>query len=74
MVRAKGNNMPNRCTFCTIIRPTNHLILGTTWLEFCERCGEKETLQRQTDNGIEIKSIREIFDITTDERRQREQI
>ena len=66
--------MPNRCTFCTIIRPTNHLILGTIWLEFCERCGEKETLQRQTDNGIEIKSIREVFDITADERREREQI
>ena len=66
--------MPNRCTFCTIIKPTNHLILGTTWLEFCERCGEKETLQRQTDNGIEIKSIREVFDMAADETRQREQI
>ena len=60
--------MPNRCTFCTIIKPTNHLILGTTWLEFCERCGEKETLQRQTDNGIEIKSIREVFDMPKEER------
>ena len=74
MVRAKGNNMRNRCTFCTIIKQTNQLILGTTWLEFCDRCGEKETLQRQTDNGIEIKSIREVFDMAADERRQREQI
>jgi len=74
MVRAKGNNMPNRCTFCTIIKPTNHLILGTTWYEFCDRCGDKETLQRWTDTGLEIKSIKELFDDAADERRQREQI
>ena len=66
--------MPIRCTFCTIITPTNHLILGTTWLEFCQRCGDKETLQRQTDDGIEIKAIREIFDDAADERREREQV
>ncbi len=66
--------MPNRCTFCTIYKPTNHLILGTTWYEFCERCGEKETLQRQTDDGIEIKSIREVFDSLANEKREREQV
>ena len=61
--------MPNRCTFCTIYKPTNHLILGTTWYEFCERCGEKETLQRMTEKGdIEIKSIREVFDSLAQER------
>ena len=63
--------MPNRCTFCSIIKPTNHLILGTTWYEFCDRCGNKETFQRQTDDGIEIKSIRELFDDAADERRGR---
>ena len=64
--------MPNRCTFCTIKKPTNHLLLphpdGLNWIEFCERCGNKETLQRQTDAGIEIKSIREVFDSLAEER------
>ena len=54
--------MPNRCTFCTIIKPTNHLILGTAWFEFCERCGNKATFERMTDVGIEIKSVRELYD------------
>jgi len=61
--------MPNRCTFCTIVRPTNHLILGTTWYEFCERCGEKNELHRVTEDGsLEVKSIREIFDSLAQER------
>jgi hypothetical protein len=60
--------MPNRCTFCTIYKPTNHLILGTTWYEFCEHCGEKETLQRVTEEGqIEIKTVQQVFDSLANE-------
>jgi hypothetical protein len=55
--------MPNRCTFCRIKKPTNHLILGTKWYEFCDTCGRKETLQRETEDGkIEIKSVQAVFD------------
>jgi len=54
--------MKDKCTFCTIVKPTNTLVLGTAWLSFCERCGDKETFERMTDVGLEIKSIRELFD------------
>jgi hypothetical protein len=66
--------MGNKCTFCEIYKPTNHLILpqdlGIAWIEFCEPCGNKNTLQRFTENGndVEIKTIREIFDMATAER------
>jgi len=41
--------MADHCTFCDTRRPfggTNHLVLngGKTWIEFCSRCGERETL------------------------------
>ena len=60
--------MPNKCTFCCIHTPTNHLILGTTWYEFCETCGKRETLQRMTEDGkIEIKSGQAVFDSLANE-------
>ena len=64
--------MPNRCTFCTIYKPTDHLILGTTWYEFCERCGDKETLERWTNDELEIKSIKEIYDEAAQDRINKE--
>ena len=66
--------MGNNWTFCKIYKPTNHLILpspeGMNWIEFCEQCGNKQTLQRFTEDGddVEIKTIREIFDIAATER------
>jgi len=61
--------MSNKCTFCCVHRPTDHLILGTRWFEFCADCGKKETLQRVTEEGqIEIKTIREVFDSLANER------
>jgi len=66
--------MGNKCSFCKVKKPTNHLIIthphiiGINWIEFCEPCGIKNTLQRQTDDGIEIKSIREVFDMPKEER------
>lgn len=56
--------MADHCTFCDTRRPaggTNHLILGDDWLEFCQPCGEKETLTN-SDTG-EVKSIVEVFAI-----------
>ena len=70
--------MPNRCTFCTIIKPTNHLLLphpdGVQWIEFCEPCGNYQEMHQMTDDGLLVKSIREIFDDAADERREREQV
>ena len=58
--------MPNRCSFCRVKNPTNHLILttpvGVQWIEFCERCGEREEMQRMTDDGLLVKSVRELYD------------
>jgi hypothetical protein len=66
--------MPNKCTFCTIVKPTNHLILGTTWYEFCERCGNKATFECWTDEGLIIKTVRELFDAGAQERIERERL
>ena len=38
--------MPDRCCYCDEVRPvggTDHLQLGTLWIEFCPPCGEKAT-------------------------------
>ncbi len=65
----EGKAMPNRCSFCDTSRiPTNHLILGKEWLEFCQPCGEKETLHRA--DGTETKTVREVFDSLAEERTQ----
>lgn len=61
--------MANYCSFCDTRRPeggTNTLVLGDDWLEFCEPCGEKETLTNR--NTGEIKTLAEVFALTGDER------
>lgn len=57
-------HMADHCCFCDIRRPnggTNHLILGggSTWIEFCPSCGEKETLHNP-DLGITV-TVGELF-------------
>lgn len=61
--------MADHCTFCDTRRPdggTNILILGEDWLEFCEPCGKTEMLTNSVTG--EEKPIREIFDITKQEK------
>lgn len=66
--------MGNICAFCRVKKPTNHLILthpdiiDVNWIEFCEPCGNRETLQRATENGFEIRTIKEVFDMPKAER------
>jgi hypothetical protein len=45
---------------------TNILVLGSDWLEFCEPCGNKETLTNG-DTG-EVKTIAEVFALVREER------
>jgi len=66
--------MPNKCTFCTIVKPTNHLILGTTWYEFCEPCGDNQMLSRIDKGNLETKTVREVFDSLAEERIERERL
>jgi hypothetical protein len=61
--------MADHCTFCDTRRPsggTNTLVLGGDWLEFCEPCGETETLTNR-DTG-EVKTLAEVFTLVRDER------
>jgi|TARA_R110000765_G_scaffold227598_1_gene331473 hypothetical protein len=65
--------MPNRCAYCQIKKPTNHLWLKDsdkgghfTWIEFCTPCGNKETLIGTLDG--EVKTVKEVFDTLTAER------
>ena len=60
--------MPNRCSFCDIRKPTNHLILGKDWIEFCESCGDSQMLARIDKGNLETKTVREVFDSLTEER------
>ena len=56
--------MADHCSFCDTRRPsggTNTLILGGDWLEFCQPCGDKETL-RNAHTG-EVKTLREVLDL-----------
>ena len=56
--------MADHCSFCDTRRPeggTNTLVLGDDWLEFCEPCGETETLTN--GNTGEVKTLREVFDL-----------
>ena len=67
--------MPNRCTFCEVVRiPTNHLILGTTWYEFCENCGEKQMFARMNNGALESKSIKELLDDAAEDRINKERL
>jgi hypothetical protein len=61
--------MADHCSFCDTRRPeggTNILVLGDDWLEFCEPCGETETLTN--GNTGEVKTLREVFDLIKSER------
>ena len=61
--------MADHCSFCDTRRPeggTNILILGGDWLEFCKPCGEKEMLTNSQTG--EEKCIREVFDMTKEEK------
>jgi hypothetical protein len=51
--------MADRCVICNESKPTNHLVLngGDLWIEFCEPCGEKETLTNQNGETLTIKQI-----------------
>ena len=63
--------MANHCFFCDTRRPmggTNTLILGGDWLEFCEPCGDKETLTNR-DTG-EVKTVAEVFALVREEREE----
>jgi len=63
--------MPNRCTFCNTSRiPTNHLILGKDWIEFCESCGDSQMLSRIDEGNLETKTVKEVFDSLAEERTQ----
>ena len=56
--------MSNRCTFCEKKTDTNHLILGDgTWLEFCQPCGDTETLSHPSGATATIKQV---FDMSKD--------
>ena len=46
--------MANECSFCGQRHiETNMLVLGGDWLEFCQPCGERETV-RNAETGEEI--------------------
>jgi hypothetical protein len=45
---------------------TNTLVLGSDWLEFCEPCGDKETLTNG-ETG-EVKTLRYVFEMVKAER------
>ena len=63
--------MADHCCFCDTRRPmggTNTLVLGSDWLEFCEPCGNKETLTNG-ETG-EVKTLAEVFDLVREERKE----
>ncbi len=51
--------MSNQCIICEERTDTNHLVLGSQWLEFCTPCGHKEKLTNQQTG--ETKTIIEVF-------------
>tara|TARA_R100001377_G_C3108264_1_gene81605 strand:- start:213 stop:401 length:189 start_codon:yes stop_codon:yes gene_type:complete len=51
--------MSNQCVICEEKTETNHLILGSQWLEFCLPCGHKEQLTNQQTG--ETKTLVEVF-------------
>ena len=61
--------MADHCCFCDTRRPmggTNLLVLGDDWLEFCEPCGNKETLTNG-ERG-DVKTLAEVFALLSEER------
>ena len=62
--------MADHCCYCDVRRPeggTNHLVLngGKLWIEFCQECGETETLTNP-DTGETI-TVQALFDRKDDE-------
>lgn len=55
--------MADHCNICDTRRPeggTQHLVLngGELWIEFCQSCGERETLTNsETGETITIKEL-----------------
>jgi len=55
--------MADQCCICDTRRPdggTNHLVLngGKLWIEFCDKCGESETITNgDTGETITIKAL-----------------
>ena len=61
--------MADHCCFCDTRRPmggTNLLVLGDDWLEFCEPCGNKETLTNGEPG--DVKTLAEVFALLSEER------
>lgn len=58
--------MSDYCNICETRRPqggTQHLVLnnGKLWLEYCQSCGEKETLTNPVTG--EVKTINEVAEL-----------
>ena len=52
--------MSDQCIFCDERKPTNHLVLngGELWLEFCQECGETETITNaETEETITVSDL-----------------
>jgi hypothetical protein len=61
--------MSDYCNICDTRRPvggTQHLVLGDDWLEYCQPCGDTETLTNP-ETG-EVKTIAEVAKLCRDER------
>ncbi len=60
--------MSDYCNICDTRRPaggTQHLVLGDDWLEYCQSCGDTETLTN-SETG-EVKTIAEVAKLCRDE-------
>jgi len=65
--------MADFCGYCETRHPeggTNHLVLngGALWIEFCPKCGEKETLT--SDTG-EVITVAELFKRTGEQNKDK---
>ena len=51
--------MADKCGYCKEHKPTNHLVLngGDLWIEFCEECGNTQTLVNTSGDSLTIKQI-----------------
>ena len=65
---SRKNSMANQCVYCNKRRiPTNMLVLGPDWIEFCEPCGvQNEASNRETGEVLTIKAL---FDRLVEERK-----
>jgi len=51
--------MSDKCGYCKQHKATNHLVLngGNLWIEFCEDCGKKETLQNTKGDKLTVQQV-----------------